>query len=134
MEIALSIAALIIAIAFAVLVIYLAQTLKSTQRTLDNVANTLEGFEKQLNGITTETTELIKRTNLISYDYQTNCENLNTVFSVVIVIENTYLDFYESLFNISSTITNAATKNQVRVSVAVKSSIVNLNIFKNRQK
>src|SRR5699024_4502442 len=55
---AIAIAVIIVAVAFAILVGYLALTLKATQRTLNNVANTLEGVEQQMEGITTETTLL----------------------------------------------------------------------------
>ncbi len=53
----------LIAIAFLVLVIYLSKTLKSLQLTLKHVASTLEGLEGQMKGITTETAELLHKTN-----------------------------------------------------------------------
>jgi uncharacterized protein YoxC len=68
MEILLYLAAIIAAVAFAVLVIYLAKTLKASTRTLNNVANTLESLEKQMQGITTETTELLHKTNALADD------------------------------------------------------------------
>ncbi|GAE25810.1 general stress protein [Halalkalibacter wakoensis JCM 9140] len=64
MESLLYISALVAAIAFAVLVIYLVRTLKSANRTLDHVANTMAGLEKQVTGITKETEELLHRTNV----------------------------------------------------------------------
>jgi hypothetical protein len=45
----------LIAVAFTVLVVYLAKTLKSLRITLDQVAGTLAGLEKQVEGITQET-------------------------------------------------------------------------------
>src|SRR5690625_793498 len=134
MAIALSIAALIVAIAFAVLVVYLSQTLKSTQRTLDNVAGTLAGLEKQMNGITTETTELLKRKNQLADDIQEKSLKLNGVFDGIKGIGDTIKDFNESLAKISSNITTAASKDQDKTSQAVKWGIAILDIIKNKRK
>ena len=60
----------LIAIAFLILVIYLSKTLKSLQGTLDNVATTLSGLEKQLDGVTKETTILLHKTNELASDIQ----------------------------------------------------------------
>ena len=60
----------LIAVAFLVLVIYLSKTLKSLQLTLKNVASTLEGLEGQMKGITTETAELLHKTNRLAEDIQ----------------------------------------------------------------
>lgn len=73
------ISALIAAIAFAVLVIYLVKVLKETQRTMANVANTLEGLEKQMEGITVETTALLHKTNKLADDINQKSTRLNTV-------------------------------------------------------
>ncbi|MDY0408717.1 DUF948 domain-containing protein [Paracerasibacillus soli] len=64
MEGILYIAALIAAVAFAVLVVFLGITFMAVKRTMNSVANTMDSMEKQLVGITTETTELLKKTNV----------------------------------------------------------------------
>ena len=69
----------LIAIAFLILVIYLSKTLKSLQGTLDNVATTLSGLEKQLDGVTKETTILLHKTNELASDIQDKSESLNSV-------------------------------------------------------
>ena len=46
------ISALIVAVAFATLVIYLIKTLKSANQTLEHVATTIASVEKQMNGRT----------------------------------------------------------------------------------
>lgn len=83
MDSLLYISALIAALAFAALVIYLIRTLKTANRTLDHVANTMAGLEKQVNGITKETEELLHRTNRLADDIQEKTEALNSVFSTV---------------------------------------------------
>jgi|SRR5690625_4672318 len=134
MAIALSIAALIVAIAFAVLVVYLAQTLKETQRTLSNVADTLESLEKQMNGITDETTELLKRTNTLADDIHEKSLKLNGVFDGIKGIGDTIRDFNDSLNQIQMNITKAASKDQDKASQAVKWGIAILDIWKNKRK
>lgn len=61
MEAILYISALIVALAFAILVIYLIKTLKSATKTLENTSATVEALEKQLRGITTESELLLKK-------------------------------------------------------------------------
>uniref|UniRef100_UPI0018E179C6 DUF948 domain-containing protein n=1 Tax=Virgibacillus massiliensis TaxID=1462526 RepID=UPI0018E179C6 len=57
------IAAIIAALAFVIVVIYFVITLKVSNQTLHNVVNTLESLDKQMQGITDETTQLLTKTN-----------------------------------------------------------------------
>ena len=75
MEIILYLSAAVAAIAFFILVIYLSKTLKSLQVTLDSVSHTLGGLEKQLEGLTTESTLLLNKTNALAEDLQKKSEN-----------------------------------------------------------
>src|SRR5690625_7887704 len=93
MNIALSIAALIAAVAFAVLVISLVKRLISARRTLENVADTLESFEKQMVAITDETTELLEKRNRLASDSEHKTKKLYLLFGGVKVIGATVQDF-----------------------------------------
>ena len=119
MEILLYIAALIAAVAFAVLVIYLAMTLKASTRTLNNVANTLEGLEKQMQGITSETTELLHKTNVLADDVSQKTAKLDGLFDGVKGIGETVQDFNKTLKQFSSSVSRAAVENQDKASQAV---------------
>ncbi len=76
MEIMLYIAALIAAVALAVLVIYTVITLKAMQRTMTNATDTLENLEVQMQGVTTETAELLKKTNKLADDVNQKSEKI----------------------------------------------------------
>ncbi|RSK28206.1 DUF948 domain-containing protein [Bacillus sp. HMF5848] len=73
----------VIALAFLILVIYLARTLRSMQTTFQQVSSTIDSFDKQLKGITEETTSLLKKTNGLADDLQKKSEQLNTVIKSV---------------------------------------------------
>lgn len=133
MEIILYIAALITAIAFAVLVGYLAMTLKATQRTLDNVANTIESLEKQMEGITTETTALLHKTNKLAEDMHYKSTKLNGVFDGIKGIGETINDFNGSLRQISTHITKAAAEDQDKAAQAVKWGAALIDLWKKKK-
>lgn len=133
MEIILYIAALITAIAFAVLVGYLAITLKATQRTLDNVASTVESLEKQMEGITTETTALLNKTNKLAEDMHDKSTKLNGLFDGIKGIVETINDFNMSLRQISTHITTAASEDKDKAAQAVKWGAALIDLWKKRK-
>ncbi|WP_102026746.1 DUF948 domain-containing protein [Salirhabdus sp. Marseille-P4669] len=120
MEILLYIAAIIAAVAFAVLVGYLAGTLKATQRTLNNVASTLEGFEKQMEGITMETTALLNKTNRLTEDIMEKSQKLNNLVEGIQGIGDSVKQFNGSLQKVSNEIVVESEKNKESAAQAVK--------------
>ncbi|MDX5476523.1 MAG: DUF948 domain-containing protein, partial [Bacillaceae bacterium] len=95
------VSALIVAIAFFVLVIYVSKTLKSVQGTLDQVAGTLGGIEKQMQGITTETEQLLHKTNVLMEDIQDKSEQLNSVVVAVKDVGTSIQGFNHSVQRLS---------------------------------
>lgn len=83
MIIILYLAVAVIAVAFSVLVYFLSQTLRAAQKTMDDVATTLENVQEQMKGLNEETTELLHRTNLLAADVQEKSKSLNSVFDAV---------------------------------------------------
>jgi uncharacterized protein YoxC len=73
----------VIAVAFAVLVYFLAQTLSAAQKTMEDAASTLEEVQEQMKGLSEETTELLHRTNLLAVDLQRKSKSLNSVFDAI---------------------------------------------------
>lgn len=124
------VAALIVAIAFAILVFYIGRTLKSAQKTLSQVANTLDGLENQLEGISKETTALLNKTNHLAEDIQEKSQKLNTVVDGVQGIGTTIQQFNESLRSLSGDIHSAADRNKENVVQAVQWGNVAVDLWK----
>ena len=124
---------IIVAVAFAVLVLYLAQTLKSTQRTLNNVADTLEGVERQVEGITTETTLLLQKTNDLAEDVNHKVARLNSVFEGVEEVGDTFNNLTRSMKKLSNSISVSSEEDVEKATEAVKWSTAIMNIWRNRK-
>ncbi len=133
MEAALAIAAIIVAVAFAVLVGYIAQTLVAAKRTLNNVADTLEGLEKQVEGITTETTLLLAKTNDLAGDITNKSTKLDNIFFGVDELGGTFFKLTQSLNRLSSNITKTSTEDVEKASQAVKWGTAILNLVNKRK-
>lgn len=133
MEGLLYIAAIIVAVAFAVLVVFLAMTLRASQRTLNNVADTLENLEKQVEGITTETTDLLKKTNQLAEDAQNKSAKLNGVFDGIKGIGETTKEFSDSLGNITRNISRTASESEEKASQALTWGSALLDLWKKKK-
>lgn len=120
MEILLYGSAAIAAIAFLILVIYLAKTLTSLQKTLNSVAHTLDGLEGQLKGITTETTELLHKTNELADDLKQKSENLNTAVMAVKDVGTSIQSFNTSIQKVSNKVVTEIENNQEKISQIVQ--------------
>ncbi|MDV2684733.1 DUF948 domain-containing protein [Alkalihalophilus lindianensis] len=129
MESLLYISAIIVAIAFAVLVGYLVLTLKSANRTLDHVANTMAGLEKQVNGITHETELLLSKTNRLADDVQQKTESLNTVFASVKELGDSVQQVNRSIRHVSGVVSNQAVKQSEQIAQAVQWGNVAIDFY-----
>jgi uncharacterized protein YoxC len=128
MEIILYLSVALIAIAFMVLVIYLAKTLKTLQGTLSSVSTTLVGLEKQLDGVTKETTELLQKTNALADDIQEKSERLTSVVDSVKDVGTTVSKFNGTLKNLTSSFDIQVEQNKEKVSQIVQWSNVLLEL------
>jgi uncharacterized protein YoxC len=120
MEIILYLSVALIAIAFLVLVIYLAKTLNSLQTTLSSVSHTLTGLEKQLDGVTKETTELLQKTNALADDIQEKSQNLNSVVSAVKNVGTTVNKFNGTLKTLTESFDIQVEENKEKISQIVQ--------------
>ena len=120
MEIILYLSVALIAIAFLVLVIYLAKTLNSLQATLSSVSKTLTGLEKQLDGVTAETTVLLKKTNALADDIQEKSESLNSVVHAVKDVGETVSKFNGSLKTLTQSFDTQVEQNKEKISQIVQ--------------
>ncbi|WP_066195052.1 MULTISPECIES: DUF948 domain-containing protein [Gracilibacillus] len=137
MDILLALAAIIAAVAFAALVIFLvvsvAPVLKETKRTLSHVADTLEGFDKQVNGIIVESQALLNKTNKLADEIQEKTTKLNTVVDGVKNVGATFTDLTESVRTVSKAVHQVAEENKETTAQAIKWSTVVLELFKNNK-
>ncbi|WLR44207.1 DUF948 domain-containing protein [Bacillus carboniphilus] len=119
----------LIAVAFTVLVVYLAKALKSMSNTLNQVSGTLEGMEKQLQGITTETTSLLHKTNALAEDVQQKSERLNVLVDGIKDVGTTVQSFNDSLQRASTSVSNQVHQNKEKVSQVIQWSNVFIDIW-----
>lgn len=110
----------LIAIAFVILVIYVAKTLKSLTGTLNHVSNTLVGLEKQVDDVTKETTILLHRTNELASDIQQKAESLNNVVDAVKEVGDTVRKFNGSLQSISTSVNQQLENNKDKMANVVQ--------------
>jgi len=114
----------LIAVAFLILVISLTKTLKSMKITLDRVSKTMEDLEGQLQGITSETTLLLHKTNELAEDIQYKSEKLNTVVYAVQDIGTTIKEFNGSIRKVSSSLSTQVVQNQDKIAQVLQWSSV----------
>jgi uncharacterized protein YoxC len=120
MEIILYLSIALIAIAFLVLVIFLVKTLKSLQETLLSVSKTLNVLEKQLDGVTSETTILLQKTNALADDIQEKSERLTSVVDAVKDVGTTVNKFNGTLKNLTSSFDIQVEQNKEKISQIVQ--------------
>lgn len=110
----------LIAIAFLVLVIFVAKTLKSLQGTLNHVSQTLGGLEQQLEGVTQETTALLHKTNKLADDLQQKADSLTSVVDAVKDVGTTVTHFNQTLQNITNTVDKQVEDNKEKISQVIQ--------------
>lgn len=120
MEIILYSSVAVVAIAFLILVIFLARTLTSLQKTLNGVAHTLNNLEGQLQGITTETTDLLHKTNELADDLKQKSEGLNTAVTAIKEVGTSIHSFNSSLQKVSNKVISEMDSNQEKISQIVQ--------------
>ncbi|MBR7553750.1 DUF948 domain-containing protein [Allobacillus sp. SKP8-2] len=126
----LHIAALIAAVAFLVLVIFLAKTLMSVSKTLDNVSTTLESVEKQMQGISEETTLLLQKTNYLADDISEKTAKTTVLFDGIKGIGQTVNEFNHSLQQLSREVQQQAGEQAPQASQAMKWGEAAIHLWK----
>jgi uncharacterized protein YoxC len=122
------VSAIIVAIAFLVLVIFVSKTLRSVQGTLNQVAGTLGSIEKQMQGITTETEQILHKTNVLMDDIQDKSQQLNTVVTAVKDVGTSIQGFNHSVSRLSNNVAHQLDQNQDKVSQVVQWSNVAMEL------
>lgn len=117
MIIILYIAALIFALAFAALVIFMITSLNPI---LKEVKDTLAVLREEVNNITTEVTQLLHKTNNLVEDVERKSAKLDSVFDGIDNIGHTLKDLIETLSRISSKLTQTVRKEDEKIAQALK--------------
>jgi uncharacterized protein YoxC len=117
-----------IAIAFFILVIYISKTLNSVRVSLETVTKTLGGLERQIEGITTETTALLQKTNHLADDMQRKSESLNSVVDAVKEVGSTVSHFNQTLQGITNAVDKQVEDNKEKISQVIQWSNVILEL------
>lgn len=120
MIIILYLAVAVIAVAFSALVYFLAQTLRAAQKTMDDVATTLENVQEQMKGLNEETTELLHRTNQLAADVQKKSESLNSVFDAVQGFGESLGTVNDSVRKITSSVERSGEEHSGKISQALQ--------------
>lgn len=118
----------LIAVAFLILVIYLARTLRSVGNTLDSVSKTLVNLEKQLDGVTNETTVLLHKTNALASDIQGKVENLNSVVEAVKDVGDSVRKFNGAIQSITTSVDHQMEENKEKIAQIVQWSNIVLEL------
>ncbi|MGM8215649.1 DUF948 domain-containing protein [Bacillaceae bacterium W0354] len=133
----LHISALIAAIAFFILVIFLvrtlmsfSKTLNSVTKTLDNVATTVQGFERQMEGVTKETTLLLNKSNQLAGDLINNTGKLDVLFDGIKGIGHTVQEFNLSLQKLSDELKEQADEHAEKTSQTIKWGEAAIHLWK----
>lgn len=117
-----------IAIAFFILVMYISKTLNSVRVSLETVTKTLGGLEKQIEGVTTETTALLQKTNHLAEDLQRKSESLNSVVDAVKDVGTTVIHFNQTLQGITNAVDKQVEGNKEKISQVIQWSNVILEL------
>jgi uncharacterized protein YoxC len=120
----------IIAASFSVLVYYVIRTLKATELTLNNIASTVNDAEKQLNGVTYEVTELLKKTNKAADQIQQKTASLSKVSESLAEVGNEALEVQNELKSFLQNVAKNINKHNDGISQAVKLGSSALSLVK----
>lgn len=96
----------VIALAFAVLVVYLIVTLKAASRSLNQVQQTLVNLEKQVDDLSQESVKLIQTTNLLTEDVQKKVRSLDTLFQSANQVGDAVHEVTSSVKQVSAALSN----------------------------
>jgi uncharacterized protein YoxC len=109
-----------IAVTFFILVIYISRTLNAVRVNLESVTKTLGGLEKQIEGVTTETTALLKKTNLLAEDLQQKSDRLNGAVDAVKEIGTTVGHFNQTLQTFTNSFDKQVEGNKEKISQIIQ--------------
>ncbi len=89
----------------------------------------MEGLSVQLEGVTSETTALLKKTNDLAEDIQQKSEKLNTVVDAVKGLGNSVTEINSSVHKVTQSVAVEAERNSDKVAQVIQWSQVAIGIM-----
>lgn len=97
---------------------------------MDSVAHTLEGLEKQLQGVTSETATLLHKTNELMEDIQNKSEKVNSLVTSISEVGETVQRLNTSFRKVANQVSYGAEQKHESVSQVVSWSSAAIDIWK----
>lgn len=119
METALYIVVLVIALAFAGAVIFLAKILMNLKNTLSNVADMIKDIQEPVKGIADESNHMLHKTNKLAEDMNEKTERMNPLVDGFKGIGESIIGFTKTLKTASHHVVVAADRNKGKLSEAM---------------
>lgn len=114
------ISALVAAIAFAVLIIFLVKTLKTATTMMERVGNTMEQVEQQVQGITRESEAMLNRSNTIMEDVQTKTESINGFVGSLQNVGESVDNVNHSFRRVADSVSNYSSKQSEQITQVIR--------------
>ncbi|HLR51260.1 MAG TPA: DUF948 domain-containing protein [Candidatus Avamphibacillus sp.] len=124
----------IFVVAFVVLVVYAIMTLKSYKDMEKNVSKTLDELQIQMEGITSETTSLLKKANNLVDNVDNKSAKLDSLFDGIKGIGMTIQSFNDTLKKLSSSINASSANDNENASQVVKWGTVLMDLWQKNKK
>ncbi|MFC3885721.1 DUF948 domain-containing protein [Bacillus songklensis] len=120
MEWILYVSVALIALAFAVVSIFLVKALKSLDETLKNTAETVERLPGQIDGLTREATTLLHQTNQLAEDIQEKTGALDSTFTAVKEAGDSLKTVHEAVKDTTETVSHQVKTQSDKISEVVR--------------
>lgn len=133
MEAVLSIAALIVAVGFAVLVIFLAKVLINLSKTLSHVADMTGEIKEPVHGILNNGKEMLHITNKLAEDVHEKSERLNPFVDNVKGIGNKLNDLTNSFKTANRHLSTTVEQNEDKAALAMTWGVAGVQLYKKFQ-
>ncbi|MED3645954.1 DUF948 domain-containing protein [Halalkalibacterium halodurans] len=130
MEDLLYISAIIVALAFVLLVIFAVRTFLAVTKSLDHMKNTMTELKEQVVGITKETEQLLHRTNQLADDLQQKSESLNMVFDSVKDMGQAVQQVNQSVRHVADRVATETERQSGQIAQVVQWGNVAIDLYK----
>ncbi|SDB81210.1 DUF948 domain-containing protein [Shouchella lonarensis] len=110
----------VVALSFALLCIYLIQATRKATKTLEHTSATVEALKQQLEGVSSETEQLLKKTNVLADDVKRKSDAIHHLFESAQELGDAVKTVNQSVRQASVTISEQTSKNAKTVSQAVQ--------------
>lgn len=110
MDILLYISAIIAALAFLLIAVFVVITLKSTKQTMSEVSETLKRVETKVSGVATKAESLVDKTNQITQNAEQKLEAFDNLSKAAQKLDDTTNDLQASFQNVAKQISTPPVK------------------------